>query len=73
MLFLEGVIKQERSQTKFKRVKAPSHSDMEGLVNTISRRIAQYLDLANTQGFSLTLINQKARAIMPVYCKTSGE
>jgi hypothetical protein len=36
MLFLEGVIKKERGQTKFKRVKAPSHSDMEGLVNTIS-------------------------------------
>tara|TARA_Y100000296_G_scaffold60009_1_gene69444 strand:- start:2708 stop:3001 length:294 start_codon:yes stop_codon:yes gene_type:complete len=44
MLFLEGVIKEERGQTKFKRVKAPSHSDMEGLINTISHRIAQYLE-----------------------------
>ncbi|GBL05517.1 transposase [Glaciecola sp. KUL10] len=44
MLFLEGVIKQENGKTKFSRVKAPSHSDMERLVNTISHRIAQYLE-----------------------------
>ena len=46
MLFLEGVVKKERGQTKFKRVKAPSHSDMERVVNTISHRIAQYLEKA---------------------------
>jgi len=44
MLFLEGVVKIEQGQTKFKRVKAPSHSDMERLINTISHRIAQYLE-----------------------------
>ena len=44
MLFLEGVIKQEKGKTKFSRIKAPSHSDMERLVNTISHRIAQYLE-----------------------------
>ena len=44
MLFLEGVITQERGYMKFKRVKAPSHADMETLVNTISHRIAQYLE-----------------------------
>jgi ribosomal protein S27E len=44
MLFLEGVIKIEQGQTKFKCVKAPSHSDMERLINTISHRIAQYLE-----------------------------
>lgn len=32
MLFLEGVITEEQGQTKFKRVKAPSHSDMESVV-----------------------------------------
>ena len=46
MLFLKGVVKKERGQTKFKRVKAPSHSDMERVVNTISHRIAQYLEKA---------------------------
>ena len=44
MLFLEGVITQERGYMKFKRVKAPSHADMETLVNTISHRIAQYME-----------------------------
>jgi len=44
MLFLEGVIKIEQGQTKFKRVKAPSYSDIERLINTISHRIAQYLE-----------------------------
>ncbi len=48
MLFLEGVIKKEQGQIKFKRVKAPSHSDMEGIVNTITRRIAQYLEKTGT-------------------------
>ncbi len=46
MLFLEGVVKKERGQTTFKRVKAPSHSDMERVVNTISHRIVQYLEKA---------------------------
>jgi ribosomal protein S27E len=44
MLFLEGVITQTQGQTSFKRVRAPSHSDMERIVNTISHRIAQYLE-----------------------------
>lgn len=44
MLFLEGVITQERGCTNFKRVKAPNHSNMECLVHTISHRIAQYLE-----------------------------
>ena len=44
MLFLEGVITPERGQSKFKRVKAPSHNDMEALVHTISHRIAAYLE-----------------------------
>lgn len=44
MLFLEGVLTQEHGKMKFKRVKAPSHSNMEELVNTISHRIAQYLE-----------------------------
>lgn len=44
MLFLEGVLTQEHGKMKFKRVKSPSHSNMEGLVNTISHRIAQYLE-----------------------------
>ena len=44
MLFLEGVLTQERGYMKFKRVKAPSHADMETSVNTISHRIAQYLE-----------------------------
>lgn len=44
MLFLEGVITKERGEPKFKRVKGPSHADIETLVNTISRRIAQYLE-----------------------------
>lgn len=46
MLFLEGVITQECGQSKFKCVKAPSHSDMETLVNVISHRIAIYLEKA---------------------------
>ncbi|MFT2093031.1 transposase [Paraglaciecola sp. 2405UD69-4] len=46
MLFLEGVITQTQGQTKFKRVEAPSHSVMERIVNTISHRIAQYLEKA---------------------------
>ena len=46
MLFLEGVITQEYGKVKFKRVKATSHSVMEALVNTISQRIAQYLEKA---------------------------
>ena len=46
MLFLEGVITQEHGKMTFKRVKAPSHSNMEALVNTISQRIAQYLEKA---------------------------
>ena len=58
MLFLEGVITQTQDQTKFKRVKAPSHSVMERIVNTISHRIAQYLDLAYRQGYLHTQINQ---------------
>ncbi len=44
MLFLEGVITQTQGQAQFKRVKAPSHSDMERVVNTVSHRIAQYLE-----------------------------
>ena len=44
MLFLEGVLTQEHGKVKFRRVKAPSHSNMEELVNTISYRIAQYLE-----------------------------
>ncbi len=44
MLFLEGVITEKHGKMKFKRVKAPSHADMEVLVNTISHRIAQYLE-----------------------------
>lgn len=44
MLFLEGVITQKHGKMTFKRVKAPSHSVMEALVNTISHRIAQYLE-----------------------------
>jgi len=40
MLFLEGVITQVPGQTKFKRVKAPNHNDMEALVHTISHRVA---------------------------------
>ena len=46
MLFLEGVITQEHGKMTFKRVKAPSHSNLEALVNTISQRIAQYLEKA---------------------------
>ena len=46
MLFLEGVITEERGQTKFKLVKAPSHSDMEQIVDNISHRIAAYLEKA---------------------------
>ncbi len=46
MLFLEGVITEEQGQTKFKRVKAPSHSDMERVVDNISHRIAAYLEKA---------------------------
>ena len=44
MLFLDGVVTQERGQSKFKYVKAPSHSDMEKLVYLISQRIANYLE-----------------------------
>ena len=44
MLFLEGVITQEDAKVKFSPVKAPSHADMECLINTISHRIAQYLE-----------------------------
>jgi hypothetical protein len=51
MLFLEGVIRQTQGQPQFKRIntqragtRAPSHSDMEQVVNTISHRIAQYLE-----------------------------
>lgn len=44
MLFLEGVITQERGMAKLKCVKAPSHSDIEWLVHTISHRIEQYLE-----------------------------
>lgn len=44
MLFLEGVLTQERGKMKFKRVKAPSHSNMEELVSIIGHRIAQYLE-----------------------------
>nr|WP_244887048.1 transposase [Alteromonas lipolytica] len=40
MLFLEGVITQTQGQAQFKRVKAPSHNDVEALVHTISHRIA---------------------------------
>lgn len=46
MLFLEGVIAQVCGQTKFKRVKAPNHKDMEVLVHTISHRITSYLEKA---------------------------
>ena len=46
MLFLEGVITEERGQTKFNRVKAPSHSDMKRVVDNISHRIAAYLEKA---------------------------
>ena len=46
MLFLEGVITVERGQFKFKQVKAPSHSDIDTLVHTISHRIATYLEKA---------------------------
>lgn len=42
MLFLEGVLTQEHGKMKFKRVKVPSHSNMEELVNTISHRIASH-------------------------------
>ena len=44
MLFLEGVVTQERGQSKFNYVKAPSHSDMESVVHLISQRIANYLE-----------------------------
>ena len=46
MLFLEGVIIQKRERTNFKRVKAPSHRDIECIVHTISHRIATYLEKA---------------------------
>ena len=46
MLFLEGVITQTQGRPQFKRVKTPSHSDIEQVVNTISLRIAQYLEKA---------------------------
>lgn len=46
MLFLEGVITQEHGKMKFKRVKAPSHAVIEERVNTISHRLAQYLEKA---------------------------
>lgn len=44
MLFLEGVITSKEEGTKFTRVKAPSHSDLEALVHIISQRIADYLE-----------------------------
>ena len=40
MLFLEGVITTKQRKAKFNRVKAPTHSDMEYLVHTVSHRIA---------------------------------
>ena len=46
MLFLEGFITQTQGQPEFNRVKAPSHSDMERVVNTVSHRIAKYLEKA---------------------------
>lgn len=46
MLFLEGVIINKQGETTFKRCKAPPHSDLETLVNTISQRIANYLEQA---------------------------
>lgn len=46
MLFLEGVITSKEDGTKFTRVKAPSHSDLEALVRIISQRIADYLEKA---------------------------
>jgi len=46
MLFLEGVIINKQGETTFKRCKAPTHSDLETLVNTISQRIANYLEQA---------------------------
>ena len=46
MLFLDGVITQKHGKMTFTRVKAPGHSVMEALVNTISHRIAQYLEKA---------------------------
>ena len=46
MLFLEGVIINKHSEPKFERCKAPSHSDLETVVNTISLRIAHYLEKA---------------------------
>lgn len=46
MLFLEGVITQTQGQPEFNQVKAPSHSDMERVVNTVSHRIAKYLEKA---------------------------
>lgn len=44
MLFREGVITTKQGKAKFNRVKAPTHSDMEHLVHTVSHRIAAYLD-----------------------------
>ena len=46
ILFLEGVIMNKQGETKFERCKAPSHSDLETVVNTISQRIANYLEQA---------------------------
>ncbi|WP_236552040.1 hypothetical protein [Alteromonas sp. KUL106] len=37
---------EERGKTKFKRVKAPSHIDVEWVVDSISHRIAVYLEKA---------------------------
>jgi hypothetical protein len=47
MLFLEGAISENSwGGTTFTRIKAPSHEDMVALVNTISHRIARYLEKA---------------------------
>ena len=46
ILFLEGVIINKQGEIKFERCKAPSHSDLEAVVNTISQRIANYIEQA---------------------------
>lgn len=45
MLFLEGAISENTwGETTFTRIKAPCHNDMVELIQSISHRIAKYLE-----------------------------
>jgi ribosomal protein S27E len=60
MLFLEGALSEDKlGNTKFTRIKAPTHDDMITLMHTISRRVARYLEKAGliTQDMESTYLN----------------